>query len=59
MKVRIELTVEVDADGWASTYGVEPDAASIRKDVQEWAKNTILGGQAEGLLGLPKQKGRS
>lgn len=59
MKVRIELTVEVDAEGWASTYGTEPDAASIRNDVREWAKNTILGGQDEGLIGLPRQGERS
>lgn len=58
MKVRIELTVEVDADGWAMTYGVEPDAAAIRKDVREWAKQTILGAQDEGLIGLPERMGR-
>lgn len=59
MKVRIELTVEVDADGWARTYDVEPDAASIRKDVREWAKTTLLGSQDEGLIDLPERKGRA
>lgn len=58
MKVRIELTVEVDVDGWSRTYGVEADAASIRKDVREWAKTTLLGSQDEGLIDLPEQKGR-
>lgn len=59
MKVRIELTVEVDADGWASTYGVEPDAAVIREDVREWAKNTLLSSQDEGLIDLPERKRRA
>jgi hypothetical protein len=53
MKVRIEMVVEVDVDGWALTYGVESDAATIRKDVQEWAKSTLLGAQDEGLIALP------
>lgn len=59
MKVRIELTVEVDAEGWASTYGIDSGAASIRKDVREWAKTTILGSQDEGLIDLPERKGRA
>lgn len=41
VKVRIEMTVEVDAESWTMNYGVEGTAA-IREDVKEYCRHTIL-----------------
>ena len=42
MKVRISLTVEVDAEGWDMDYGTGTSAKAVREDVQAWVVNTIL-----------------
>lgn len=52
MKVRIALTVEVDAEDWASTYGIDADAATVREDVREWTKHMLLA-HPDGLVNLP------
>ena len=36
MKVKIEFTVDVDVDAWATEFGVEP--ARVREDVKERAR---------------------
>lgn len=41
MKVRIQLTVAVDRDEWAETYGLDADDASVRDDVKRWAANAV------------------
>jgi hypothetical protein len=48
MKIKIEFTIEVDPEKWASEYGVEK--SDVRKDVanhfkvqcQEWLENSDL-----------------
>lgn len=50
MKVTINLTVEVDTEGWTLDYGVEGKAA-IRADVKEYVMNVIL--QSNENLKLP------
>lgn len=57
MKIRIALTIEVDPQEWASVYGTDTDARSVRQDVQEWAKHTLLG-HPDGLVDLPEEKGQ-
>ncbi len=36
VKVKIEFTVDVDVDAWATEFGVEP--ARVREDVKERAR---------------------
>jgi hypothetical protein len=45
VKVRIEMTVEVDVGAWALEYGIEPG------DVREDVRNYIINGVAECPLG--------
>lgn len=52
MKIKIEVTVEVDQTQWSDTYGVENTKAAVREDVREWAKHALLGAQEEGLVDL-------
>lgn len=44
MKVKIEMTVEVDVERWANEYGVE--SRDVREDVKSyvchWAENTPI-----------------
>lgn len=40
MKVRIELTVDVDPEAWALNYGC--DRSEVREDVQSYAKAAVL-----------------
>ena len=37
MKVRIDVTIDVDAEGWALEYGLGPDASDqeIREDIKQ------------------------
>lgn len=49
MKVKIEITVDVDRDGWDQAYGTGMSAAVIREDVRSWVK-AQLSDQAEGLI---------
>jgi hypothetical protein len=39
MKIRIELTVEVDADAWMLNYGTP--ASEIREDVRAYVREAI------------------
>ena len=39
MKIRVEMTVEVDPNEWADQYGVEPDAGTIRQDVRAYVQH--------------------
>ncbi|MGP4013691.1 hypothetical protein [Streptomyces sp. 4N124] len=41
MKVRITITVNVDADAWALEYGIDPP--EVRADVKEYLGNAIAG----------------
>lgn len=57
MKVKIELTVAVDPQEWAETYGLgnDPDnpvdRAEVRDDVKRWATNA-LAHHPDGLIEL-------
>lgn len=35
MKVRVEVTVELDAEAWAEEYGI--DESEVREDFKEYA----------------------
>jgi hypothetical protein len=39
VKVRIEMTVEVDPAEWVENYGC--DRADVRADVREYVRNTV------------------
>lgn len=41
MKVRITITVDVDADTWAFEYGV--DRKDVRADVKDYIGHLIVG----------------
>jgi hypothetical protein len=53
MKIAIEITVAVDPDEWADTYGIANDPASIRDDVRQWATSN-LSHHPDGLVELVK-----
>jgi hypothetical protein len=55
MKVQISLTVAVDPDDWAETYGIRNDPATIRDDVKRWAVNAIVH-HPDGLLELAAER---
>jgi hypothetical protein len=40
MKVRIQMTVEIDPAAWTANYGVR-GAAAIRDDVREYVASTV------------------
>jgi hypothetical protein len=39
MKIKLSITVEVDAEAWIDEYGLPSD--EVRADVLSWAKNTL------------------
>lgn len=41
MKIALNITVEVDPAAWAEEYGIEPKAAAVRADVQEYVRNAL------------------
>lgn len=41
MKVRVAVTVDIDPIAWQMEYGVGPELAAIRTDVQEHCVNTL------------------
>lgn len=40
MRVRVEVTLDVDAEAWCSEYGVE--RADVRTDVKSHAEQSLL-----------------
>lgn len=36
IRVKIDWTVEVDTDAWASEYGTDPSAKAVRQDVKAY-----------------------
>jgi hypothetical protein len=44
IKVRIEVTAEVDVEAWAETYGIAK--ADVREDVKTYALNQLQGAAA-------------
>lgn len=44
IKVRIEVTVEVDVDAWSNVYGIDP--AKVREDVKAYAWDQLDGSAA-------------
>ena len=51
MRVKIEFTVEVDAEAWTATYGVQ-GAAEIREDVRLYVKGQVDDSAAASECGL-------
>jgi hypothetical protein len=45
-RVRISLLVDVDVEGWALDYGLEPRPNVVRKDVKSYIENAISNGPA-------------
>lgn len=42
MKVRVTVTLDIDQEAWALTYGLEAkDVTAIRQDVVRWVTHTI------------------
>lgn len=54
MKVRIDLTIEVDAASWASTYGIEE--SEVRNDVKEAIKYYIYEHPSEAVEPVPARR---
>jgi hypothetical protein len=53
VKVRFEITLDVDAEAWTLNYGIE-GAREIRQDVVVHAANTLLAQfENQGLLTKP------
>jgi hypothetical protein len=44
MKVTVSITVEVDVEAWANTYGI--DKKEVRADVRTYAVNQLQGAAA-------------
>lgn len=42
MRVKIEFTVDIEPESWTMNFGIEGPAA-IRKDVKEYAEQTVYG----------------
>jgi phosphoribosylformimino-5-aminoimidazole carboxamide ribonucleotide (ProFAR) isomerase len=40
MKVKVSLTLDIDPQAWADTYGI--DASAVREDVKNYAENIVL-----------------
>jgi hypothetical protein len=55
MKVKIDMTVAVDLDEWAETYGLEKDSATVRDDVKRWAANAVAH-HPDGLVELMRDR---
>lgn len=44
MKIKIEMTVDVDPEAWAGLYDIglcDIPAAKVREDVRKWAFHTV------------------
>lgn len=41
MKVRIEITLDVDEEGWASSYSISEE--EVRGDVKEYIEQVLTG----------------
>lgn len=41
MKIRVELTVDIDPGAWTLNYGVE-GAKEIREDVRNYVEGTVV-----------------
>ena len=41
MKVKIEVTVDIDPEAWVSVYWVEGGTPAIRKDVKQYCEHTL------------------
>jgi hypothetical protein len=41
MKIKIEMTVDIDVDSWVLNYGTELN--DVRDDVKGYVKNIVLG----------------
>jgi hypothetical protein len=41
MKIRVTLTVEIDAKAWADNYGVDPE--DVRNDVRQYILTNVQG----------------
>jgi len=52
MKIKVTITVEVNQEAWAKTYGIEKQ--EVRKDVSEWAK--VFVAEAVENMGLNNDK---
>lgn len=39
MKVRVEMTLDIDAEAWALEYGVSP--SEVREDVKEYVRHNV------------------
>lgn len=39
MKVKVQVTIDVDAEAWAEEYGI--DKADVRTDVKRWALDRL------------------
>lgn len=37
MRVRVTVTLDIDAEAWSSIYGTDTAPTAVRRDVQEWA----------------------
>ena len=42
MKVKIDMTVDVDPKDWAEVYGSPSSAASVRWQVRNWMRQQAL-----------------
>ena len=43
IRVRVTTTYEVDADAWATEWGVEHNAKAVRDDVKSYFGNNVPG----------------
>ena len=46
MKIKIDMTVEVDPDAWALEWGIASDAATVREDVRDYVLDMTWVGAA-------------
>lgn len=45
-RIRISLLIDVDVDGWALDYGLEPRPNIVRKDVKSYFETAVNDGPA-------------
>ena len=43
LRVRVTATYEVDAEAWATEYGIAPTARTVREDVKSYFGNVVPG----------------
>ncbi|BDZ52387.1 hypothetical protein GCM10025867_46280 (plasmid) [Frondihabitans sucicola] len=41
MKIKIELTINVDPEDWSRSYGTGTDAKAVRNDVKSWVRGWV------------------